>query len=123
MSAFEEYIDQYGMHFNKRLYEWAVEKMRDRNGRKIQVMDKAQVSDILKSYGISLNNDKGYDAAYVFAMGKADYLGSSISDEPHLAQFVKDFLDDPDGTSTKAFDHFVMDCRAKGEPIFWDEML
>ena len=36
---------------------------------------------------------------------------------------VKDFLDDPDGSKTKAFDHFVVDCRTKGEPIFWDELL
>lgn len=36
---------------------------------------------------------------------------------------VMDFLDDPDGSRSKAFDHFVVDCRAKDEPIFFDEML
>ena len=56
-------------------------------------------------------------------MAMADYWGSSIEDDAHLALFVKDYLDDPDGYETKAFDHFVMDCRAKGEPIFWDEMM
>lgn len=123
MSAFDDYVDQYGMHFNKRLYEWAVSMMRDKSGGKIQMMEKDKVTEWLKNFGITLKNDKGYDAAYVLAMGRADYFGSSISDEVHLARFVQDYLDDPDGQPTKAFDHFVVDCRAKGEPIFWDELM
>lgn len=123
MTAFEEYTDQYGCHFNKKLYEWAVSMMKDRNGNMIQPMQKEQVTEFLRVNGITLKNDKGYDAAYVHAMARADYWGSSISDDAHLALFVRDFLDDPDGTKTKAFDHFVVDCRAKGEPIFFDEMM
>lgn len=123
MTAFEEYTDQYGCHFNKKLYEWAVSMMRDRNGSSIQPMQKEQVTEFLRVNGITLKNNRGYDAAYVHAMAKADYWGSSISDDAHLALFVRDFLDDADGTDTKAFDHFVVDCRAKGEPVFWDDMM
>lgn len=123
MTSFEEYTDQFGCHFNKKLYEWAVSMMKDRNGNRIQPMQKEQVTEFLRVNGVTLKNDKGYDAAYVHAMAKADYYGSSISDDIHLALFVRDFLDDPDGTKTKAFDHFVVDCREKGEPIFWDEMM
>ena len=123
MTSFEEYTDQYGCHFNKKLYEFAVSMMKDRNGSSIQPMQKEQVTEFLRINGITLKNDKGYDAAYVHAMAKADYYGYSISDDAHLAMFVRDFLDDPDGTKTKAFDHFVVDCRAKEEPIFWDEMM
>lgn len=123
MTSFEEYTDQFGCHFNKKLYEWAVSMMRDRNGNKITPKTKEQVTEFLRTYGITLKRDKGYDAAYIHAMVMADYYGSSITDDGHLALFVKDFLDDPDGTDSKAFDHFVVDCRAKGEPIFWDEMM
>lgn len=123
MTSFEEYTDQFGCHFNKKLYEWAVSMMRDRNGNKISPKTKEQVTEFLRTYGITLKRDKGYDAAYIHAMVMADYYGSSITDDGHLALFVKDFLDDPDGTDSKAFDHFVVDCRAKGEPIFWDEMM
>ena len=123
MTSFEEYTDQFGCHFNKKLYEWAVSMMRDRNGNKISPKTKEQVTEFLRTYGITLKRDKGYDAAYVHAMAMADYYGSSITDDGHLALFVKDFLDDPDGTDSKSFDHFVVDCRAKGEPIFWDEMM
>lgn len=123
MTAFEEYTDQYGCHFNKRLYEWAVSMMVDRRGGAVEALPKEQVKEWLASYGVTLENDKGHDAAYVLAMMKADYLHSSIEDDPHLALSVRDYLDDPDGYPTRAFDHFVIDCRRKGVPIFWDEMV
>ena len=123
MTAFEEYTDQYGCHFNKKLYEWAVSMMTDRNGKSVPTMTREQVSEWLRTNGVTLKNDKGYDAAYVHAMARADYWGSSITDDAHLALFIRDYVDDQDGSATKAFDHFVVDCRAKNEPIFWDEMM
>ena len=123
MTTFEEYIDQFGAHFNKRLYEWAVSMTKDRSGNRVPPMTKEQVAEWLKNNGVSLKNDKGHDAAYVRAMLFADCWGSSLPTAKQLALGVMDFLDDPDGSKTKAFDHFVVDCRAKGEPIFWDEML
>lgn len=123
MTAFEEYTDQYGCNFNKKLYEWAVSMMETRDGERITPMTKEQVSAFLRTNGVTLDRDKGYNAAYVHAMAKADYWGSSITDDAHLALFVKDYIDDPDGTDSKAFDHFVVDCRAKGEPIFWETFM
>lgn len=123
MSLFEEYVDQYGRHFNEKLYHFAVSKMKDKNGNVVQPMTKDQVTDFLKTNGVVLENAKGHDAAYVLAMAMSDYRGSSLQDDMHLSLFVKDFLEDPDGTATKAFDHFVVDCRAKDDPIFWDEVL
>lgn len=123
MTAFEEYTDQYGCHFSKRLYEFALSLMTDRNGNKVQSQTKEQVTQWLQSNGITISNSKGWDVPYVYAMGKADYYGSSIPDDAHLAKFIKDFLDDPDGYPEKAFDHFVIDCRGKKEPIFWTDMI
>lgn len=123
MTAFDEYFDMYGGHFSKKLYEYAVSTMTDRNGKRVTPMSKEQVAEWLRANGVSLRNDKGHDAAYVRAMLYADCWGSSYTSEQQLALGVMDFLDDPDGTKTKAFDHYVVDCRSKGEPIFWDEML
>lgn len=123
MTTFEEYTEQFGCHFNKRLYEWAVSIMTVRDGSRLQPLSKEQVSDFLKAQGVSLKNDKGYDAAYVRAMLYSDCWGSSYTTDKQLALGIKDFLDDPDSYPTKAFDHFVMDCRRKNEPIFWDDML
>lgn len=123
MTSFDEYVDMYGPHFNKKLYEWAVSMMTDRNGNKVPLMTKEQVAEFLRVQGVPLTEDKGHDAAYVRAMLFADFWGSSYTTDKQLALGVKDFLKDPDGTDSKAFDHFVVDCRTKGEPIFWDEML
>lgn len=123
MTAFEEYIDQYGPHFSKRLYEWAVSMIRDRNGGKVAPMTKEQVDEFLKARGVTLKGGKGHDVAYVYQMARADYYGSSITDDTHLAMFVRDYIDDPDGSPAKAFDHFVVDCKSKGEPVFWDDMI
>ena len=97
--------------------------MKDRNGNNMQPMTKEQASEWLRNHGIALKNDKGHDAVYVMMMAKSDYFGSSIVDDTHLSLYVRDYLDDPDGYPTKAFDHFVMDCRGKGEYIYWEEFL
>nr|DAT58649.1 MAG TPA: hypothetical protein [Crassvirales sp.] len=44
-----------------------------------------------------INNDNPYDAVFAANMCKADYLGSSITDEKHLCLYVKDVIDDVDG--------------------------
>lgn len=123
MTSFEEYTDTYGFHLSRKLYEWAVSMMRDRNGNRIEPKTKEQADEFLRAQGVTLKNDKGHDAAYVRAMLYSDCWGSSYTTDKQLALGIRDFLDDPDGYPTKAFDHFVMDCRSKGEPIFWDMML
>ena len=97
--------------------------MKDRNGNAVPPMTKEQVSEKLKANNVALKHDVGFDGVYVWSMAMADYWGSSITDEAHLARYVKDYLDDPDGSETKAFDHYYSDCIATGCPIFWSEML
>lgn len=122
-STMEEYLSDFGFHFNEKLYKFAVSMMRDRSKSPVQPLDKDKVEVFLRSQGVKLDNNMGHDAAYVLAMAQADYFGSSITDEKHLALFVKDYLDDPDGAKTRAFDEFYIKTVAMGIPIFWDEML
>ena len=56
-------------------------------------------------------------------MAKADYYGSSIQNEQQLAQFVKDFLDDVDGSPEKPFRYFYSMCMAHGVVIEWSDIL
>lgn len=97
--------------------------MKDRNGNKLQPWDKPTVEQMLAKHGITLDNDKGYDKVFVMNMGRADYVGSSIPDETHLAMYVKDVLDDPDGYDGIVFNRFFADCQGKGVPIMWEDML
>lgn len=122
-AGMEAYLSNYGWHFSKPMAEWAISKMRDRNGNKIQMRTKEQVDAILKSNNVQIENDFGYDAVFVMHMAFSDYMGSSIIDEPHIARYVKDVLDDKDGYEGIALTRFLADCSAKGVPIMWEDMI
>ena len=119
----KEYLSYNGRHFSKPLYEWAVSMMRTRGGGTIKPVDKAAFDQKMLENGITLKNDKGYDGPYVWCMASADYMGSSITDEAHLAKYVYDYLDDVDGSPTRAFDEFYAKTMALGIPIPWEDVL
>lgn len=121
--GYSEYMSNYGEHFSKPMCEWAVSMMRNRNGDKIDFLDKKSVEDTLARNGVELKNNKGYDAVYAMHMAISDFMGSSIEDEAHLARYVKDLLDDQDGYEGLVFNRFIMDCLGKGVPIVWEDMI
>lgn len=118
-----QYLSYHGWHFSKSMCEWAVSKMRDRNDKPVSMESKEQVEATLKTYGVEIEHDKGYDKVFVMAMGLSDYLGSSVPDESYLAKYVKDVLDDKDGYDGIAFTRFLADCNGKGIPIMWEDMI
>lgn len=126
-SGMEEYLAQNGWHFSKKMFEWVTSNMykKDSNGRKIKVqtLSKENVDELLKKYGIVLENKFGYDYVFAANMCKADYLGSSVPDEQRLALFVKDYVDDPDGYPELPFTRFYSDCIGMGIPINWEDVI
>jgi hypothetical protein len=83
------YLRYNGRHFNRRLVEFATSKMttRDSNGTEVPLepISKDKLFDMMKQNGVYLdNNDNPYDAVFAANMCKADYLGSSITDEKNL---------------------------------------
>lgn len=120
----DAYLSSHGHHFSKPMLEWAVSMMKGRDGSTVQVIPKSTMDEILKSHNIKLTSDAGYyDPIYVWCMAKSDYYGSSITDEQHLAKYVKDYIDDPDGNETRAFDEFITNCTAKGVDIPWEDII
>lgn len=119
----EAYLSSYGWHFSKSMCEWAVSKMKDRNGDSVKMKTKEEVESILKANNVTIENDYGYDKVFVMHMGLSDYMESSITDEMHLAKYVKDVLDDKDGYDGIALTRFLADCNAKGIPIMWEDMI
>lgn len=126
-SGMEDYLSQNGWHFNKKLCEWAVNQMKKKNQLnkidKITPYTKDNLDSLLKTNNINIENNIGYDALYVLNMAKADYHGSSISEESRLIKFVKDYLDDPDGYDGIAMTRFYADCIGKGVAIPWEDVL
>lgn len=120
----DAYMSSHGRHFSKPMLEWAVSMMRDRKGNKVQAPDKKQLDNVLNSYGVVLQRTEGYyDPLYVWTMAKADYFGSSLTDDMHMAKFVGDYINDPDGNPTRAFDEFYINCVAKGVDIPWEDLI
>ena len=120
----DAYMSQHGHHFSRPILEWAVGMMKDREGKKVPLIDKAKLDEMLDAYGVKLKRTEGYyDAQYVYCMAMADYFGSSITDEIHLAKYVGDYINDPDGNPTRAFDEFIANCMAKGIDIPWESMI
>jgi hypothetical protein len=122
-SGMKEYLSYYGWHFNKKLCDYAVNKMRKAGGARIAAYTKENLEQLLKNHGIEIKQAKGYDCVFVANMAKADYLGSSITDELHLLKFIKDYIDDPDGYEGLPMTRYFADVIGSGEVINWEDML
>lgn len=122
-TGLEKYLSMYGWHFSKKLCNFAVSHMKKDNGEKIAPITKETLDLLLEKNGIELDNKFGYDYVFVANMCKADYLGSSVPDETHLAKFVKDYVDDYDGYEELPMTRFYADTIGKGIPIIWEDML
>lgn len=117
--AMTNYLKYYGLHFNKKLCDFAVSKMH--HGK--TPISKAKADEILQKFGISLKNNELYDYVYVINMGNNDFLGSSIIDEKHLGLYVKDVIDDADAYDGIVFNRWYADMSRSGIPVDWEEML
>lgn len=91
--------------------------------KKLEPMTKDEVKGLLGRFGLKIEHDEGYDCVYVANMAKSDYYKSAITDEMHLALFIKDYMDDEDGYEGLPFTRFYADCIGKGTPINWEEAM
>lgn len=121
-AGMEKYLSTYGWHFSKAMCQWAVSMMTDRKGNKMQMPEKNNIEERIKTSGFNVEAE-GYDIVYVYAMAKADFFGSSIANDAQLIMYVSDYLNDTDGYDEVAFTRFYADCVAKGKPIIWSDML
>lgn len=122
--AMINYLRYNGPHFNKKLLDFAVSKMTKQNNVPIQPFTKEQVDLKLKNSGVVLKQNQLYDYVYVANMCKADFLGSSVpNDDVHLALYIRDVIDDPDGYDGLPFNRWYADMCRKGIVINWEEMI
>lgn len=120
------YLNNYGCHFNKKLYHEAVSRMYKKTGDRkeyLTPMSKDEVDSVLENYGIDLERGKLYDAAYVMMMCKADFYGKSVPNEECLAKYVKDVIDDADAVDGYVFNRFYADTMFMNEPIEWEDVI
>lgn len=115
------YLRHNGWHFSKELCEFAVRKMRDRSGGRLEQWSKEQVQQMCANNGIMLDVD--WDAVYLANMAKSDFFGSSIVDERQLCQWVADCMNDPDAPDGVTMVRwYATMCRA-GVRVPWEDVL
>lgn len=124
----ELYMSYYGTHFNKQLFEFAVGMMKKEDKatglmKKITPMTMDELKSLLEKHKVDIQTNSLYDALYLAAMVRADFWGSSIEDEEHLAKYIGDVICDVDGYDGIVFCRFLADCSAKGIGILWDMMI
>ena len=118
-----EYLSYHGYHFSRKMCEWAVSHMRDKNDKPLNMLSYEQVETLLKNYGVKIDNDNGYDKVFVLHMCFSDYINGSVPDERYACMYVKEVLDDRDGYPEIAFMRFLADCSGKGISIRWEDMI
>lgn len=120
------YLRYNGPHFSKKLCQFAVKKMSKKSGQTlipITPYSKEEVDNIIKAAGVTIKGGQLYDYVFVANMCKADFLGSSISDNNHLARYIKDVLDDDDAYDGIVFNRWYADMCKQGVVIDWEEMI
>ena len=121
------YLSYYGMNFSKKLYEFAVGNMRretaDGKMEKGKPMTADELKSLLSKHKIEIEHNDLYNALYLAAMVKADYWGSSIEDEEHLAKYIEDTLCDVDAAEGQVLARYLADCSVGGCIIYWESMI
>lgn len=120
--AMRRYLTHNGWHFNKSLCDFAVSLMK-KNGRSLDPVSKENVDKLLAQYKIQLDNNVGYDYVFVANMCKADYYGSSITDDKHVALYIKDTIDDEDAADGTTMRRWYATMVANGVMVDWDDSL
>jgi hypothetical protein len=60
---------------------------------------------------------------FVANMCKADYVGSSITDDKHVALYIKDTIDDEDAADGTTMRRWYATMVANGVMVDWDDSL
>lgn len=113
-----------GWHFNECAAKYAVSLMKKKNPvngktEPIEPMTAKQVDELLTKHAVKLEHSTGCDYVYVANMCKADYLGSSIIDEKHMALYIKDVIDDVDAPDGTVMRQWYAKMVADGQPVPW----
>ena len=116
------YLANYGWHFNKALCNYAVSLMK-KDGNTLEPVSKEYVDKTLEQYNIQLEKNVGCDYIFVANMCKADYYGSSITDEKHFALYIKDTIDDEDAGDGTTMRRWYATMVSNGTMVDWEEFI
>lgn len=92
-------------------------------GKSLEPVSKEYIDKVLQQNNIRLENNVGYDYVFVGNMCKADYYGSSITDEKHFALYIKDTIDDEDAGDGTTMRRWYATMVANGMMVDWEDVI
>lgn len=119
--GYRTYKRIHGRHFSEELCEFAVGMMKGEDGNPITPMTKQEVDKLLDEFKVEVTKGREYDTVFVANMCLADYLNDSVPDLEHLARYVKNVIDDPDGYEGIAFGRWFSDMCNKRVEVPWEK--
>ena len=99
-----KYLQNYGWHFNRALCSYAISFMK-KGGKSLEPVSKEYID------------------VFVGNMCKADYYGSSITDERHFALYIKDTIDDEDAGDGTTMRRWYATKVANGTMVDWEDVI
>ena len=120
-----EYMSVNQGHFSKALAEWAIGRMRRKEGDKLVKINAVSISDtqkLLNDNNINLDDAYLYDAWYLHNMCLADYR-RTLPENEDIAMYIDETINDPDGAPEMVLACFRAKMDVMGVPIFWERYL
>lgn len=122
------YLSENGFHFNEPACMYAVSLMRKKSTatgklERIPFMKKEEVDELLKKYGITLDNNAGYDHVYVANKAKYMFYKNSIPDDRCLAVYIKNTVDDVMASDGTIMREWIAKMKGNGIPIPWRQLV
>lgn len=117
--AKEMYLAEMGWHFNEKACKYAVQYLKDRNGKPVKPYSKEEVDDLLKRQGVTLEKNKGWDYVYVASMARSDMDGSPLADDRSIANYIKIVIDDADAADGEVMACWYVKMIFRHIPVDW----
>lgn len=117
--AKEMYLAEMGWHFNEKACKYAVQYLKDRNGKPVKPYSKEEVDDLLKRQNVTLDKNKGWDYVYVASMARSDMDGSPLADDRSIANYIKIVIDDADAADGEVMACWYVKMIFRHIPVDW----
>ena len=117
--AKEMYLAEMGWHFNEKACKYAVQYLKDRNGKPIKPYSKEDVDELLKRQNVTLDKNKGWDYVYVASMARSDMDGSPLADDKSIANYIKIVIDDADAAEGEVMGCWYTKMIFRRIPVDW----
>jgi len=121
----KKYFEEYGCKFSRKLAEYAVSKMKNKNGQggTTKHISFESVMQELNKNGVKVDEEDKDNSYYLFNMFYSDFYPNTLKDEKQISSAVKDKLEDPDGYEGDVFIEWYAKTIYRHIPISLDRFL